>query len=261
MVSVRILSVDPAAVNSGIVIGRHRSLLVDSGPGPDAAGALVARTVALQEEELDISNPFDLVLTHDHWDHWFGAATIAAAGARTVWASEAFAHDQEANSWIALDALRTEASTAGFAQALPEDPAELVTAVAPIVSPQTLDLGAVSAELHVLAGHSTSDVVVRLPELGIVFTGDLVEESGPPQAGTDASLGEWVASLRTLLSFSEATVFVPGHGVPVDRAFVSRQLADLEGYRADPSDAEVALPARAMPGSPSRALPRELRLV
>ncbi|MGO1348847.1 MAG: MBL fold metallo-hydrolase, partial [Brevibacterium aurantiacum] len=56
---------------------------------------------------------------------------------------------------------------------------------------------------------------------------------------------------------SEATVFVPGHGAPVDRDFVERQLADLEGLRVNQADAEVSLPARVMPGDHDRTLPRE----
>src|SRR5699024_7442332 len=80
----------------------------------------------------------------------------------------------------------------------------------------------------------TSDLVVRLPEFGIVFTGDLVEEGDPPQAGADAALSRWVDSLHTILEFPEAEVFVPGHGVPVDRGFVQRQSADIDGMRPRP---------------------------
>src|SRR5699024_1773341 len=103
-------------------------------------------------------------------------------------------------------------------------------------------------------------LVVRLPEFGIVFTGDLVEEGDPPQAGADAALSRWVDSLHTILEFPEAEVFVPGHGVPVDRGFVQRQLADIDGMRHRQDDTEVALPARTMPGDHDRSVPREHRL-
>lgn len=265
MTRVDVLTFDPAAVNCGIIIGGQRTLLVDAGPGPAAAQHLMDRASRLGEGIRIDAQDIDLVLTHDHWDHFFGAASAVTAGAARVFASSSFAADQEATAWIALDGVRRGEAAEDYLASLPDDPGELNVAVTPVdPSPGEvghLDLGDCPVEFHVLGGHSTADLVVRLPELGIVFTGDLVEEADPPQAGADASLSEWAASLRTLLSFAEAEVFVPGHGVPVDRGFVTRQLADLEGRRAEPGDAEAALPARAMPGEHDRRVPREVRLV
>ncbi|UVI37179.1 MBL fold metallo-hydrolase [Brevibacterium spongiae] len=265
MVKVSVLSQNPAAVNSGIVVGDERVLIIDSGPGPSAAAHLLDRAKTLSVEVGGGPVPIEVAITHDHWDHFFGNGTLAAAGVDVFHASSSFAADQEATSWIALDGVRTAPETSGFAEELPEDPSALVVEVSPVdASPGDvgeIDLGGCRVEFHVLGGHSTADLVVRLPELGVVFTGDLVEEGAPPQAGSDASLSEWVSSLRTILSFPEARIFVPGHGVPVDHEFVECQLADIDGLRMDQSDAEVALPSRAMPGDHDRSLPRELRLV
>jgi glyoxylase-like metal-dependent hydrolase (beta-lactamase superfamily II) len=246
----------------------NASLLIDAGPGPTAAQRLVERAGRLGEGIRGPEpqpQPIDLVLTHDHWDHFFGAAAAVSAGVAAVHASTSFAADQEATAWIALDGVRRGEGEAEYRAELPEDPGELVVDVSPVdPSPAEvghLDLGDCPVEFHVLGGHSTADLVVRLPELGIVFTGDLVEEADPPQAGADSALSDWARSLHTLLEFPEASVFVPGHGVPVDREFVVRQLADLEGMRAGQADAEVALPARAMPGDHDRSVPRQLRVI
>lgn len=265
MTRVRVLSFDPAAVNCGIIVGTDRSLLVDAGPGPAAAAHLLDRAGRLGEEMgLRDGHGLDLVITHDHWDHFFGAAAAVSAEVDTVHASTAFAGDQEATAWIALDGVRSGEGAPDYRQSLPTDPGELIVEVSPVdPSPGTvghLDLGDCPVEFHVLGGHSTADLVVRLPELGIVFTGDLVEEADPPQAGVDSSLSDWAASLHALLEFPEAKVFVPGHGVPVDREFVARQLADIEGMRSEQGNAEVALPARVMPGEHDRRVPREIRL-
>ncbi len=261
MAKVNVLSLNPARVNCGIVTGSERSLIIDSGPGPNTARLLAHRAAALSEAANGRPNPIDVVTTHDHWDHCFGNSALAAEGAGTFFASRSFAVDQEASSWIALDALRSDPETHEFARKLPADPADLLVEVTPIESGHSvLDLGDCRVEFHVLGGHSTADVVVRLPDLGVVFTGDLVEEGDPPQAGADAALGDWVRSLETVLSFSEASVFVPGHGVVVDRDFVARQCADIDGYRTMSADAEVALPARAMPGEHDRTFPRECEL-
>lgn len=261
-----VLTFDPARVNCGIITGGERSLLVDAGPGPSAAQRLVDRAGRLGEGIRGSEpRPIDLVLTHDHWDHFFGAAGAVSAGVAEVHASSSFAADQEATAWIAFDEVRNGEAGTDYRAELPESPGELVVDVSPVdPSPGAvghLDLGDCPVEFHVLGGHSTADLIVRLPELGIVFTGDLVEEADPPQAGADSSLSDWARSLRTLLAFPEARVFVPGHGVPVDREFVVRQLGDLEGMRAGQADAEVALPARAMPGDHDRGVPRQLRVV
>ena len=259
-----VLTFDPAAVNSGIITGTDRTLIVDSSPGPATAARLAERAQELSRAAAEVVTPIDLVITHDHWDHHLGAAALVAAGIDRVFASPAFAADQEGSTWLSLDGLRSNPETADFAAGLPEDPGALVVDVTPIAEagepPTTIDLGDSVVELHVLGGHSTADVVVRVPESGIVFTGDLIEETDPPQAGADASLSQWAAGLRTLLSFPEAKTFVPGHGVPVDREFVERQLDDIEGMRSRQDDAEVALPARAMPGDHDRTVPREITL-
>ncbi|MCC3770455.1 MBL fold metallo-hydrolase, partial [Streptomyces sp. UNOC14_S4] len=67
----------------------------------------------------------------------------------------------------------------------------------------------------------------------VVFCGDLVEESGEPQAGPDALPRRWSAALDRLLALGgDDAVYVPGHGAAVDAAFVRRQrdaLADRFG--------------------------------
>src|SRR5699024_227073 len=157
---------------------------VDAGPSPAAGRRLAARAAELRGDSPGTGG-IDLVITHDHWDHCFGAAALLEATAGRALASSSFAADQEASAWLALDSLRHDPATDALAAALPEEPGELVADGAPVAStsaPGGIDLGDCRAEFRVLEGHSTSDLVVRLPELGIVFTGDLVEEGDPPQA-------------------------------------------------------------------------------
>ncbi|MET8976084.1 MBL fold metallo-hydrolase [Streptomyces sp. NPDC004539] len=77
--------------------------------------------------------------------------------------------------------------------------------------------------------HSPDDLVVLVrPEVPgsppVVFCGDLVEESGEPQAGPDAVPGRWPGVLDALLELGGAdALYVPGHGAVVDAEFVRRQ--------------------------------------
>jgi glyoxylase-like metal-dependent hydrolase (beta-lactamase superfamily II) len=62
----------------------------------------------------------------------------------------------------------------------------------------------------------------------VVFAGDLIEESGDPAFGDDCFPLEWPATVRALLGVvGEHPVVVPGHGAPVDGAFVDAQGAAL----------------------------------
>ncbi|MFD5630436.1 MBL fold metallo-hydrolase [Streptomyces sp. NPDC127072] len=169
-----------------------------------------------------------LALTHPHFDHVFGAAAFAgvevfgAVGLDTV-----LAHGREE--------LRRDAVRNGL------DPREAAEAADLLVRPRhhvsgelTLDLGGGTRVLlaNLGPGHSGHDLVVLVPgsppEPAIVFCGDLVEESGEPQAGTDAVPSRWPAALDRLLALGgEDALYVPGHGAVVDAAFVRAQRTAL----------------------------------
>ncbi|MGH3588805.1 MAG: MBL fold metallo-hydrolase, partial [Pseudonocardia sp.] len=93
-------------------------------------------------------------------------------------------------------------------------------------APAVLDLGGRRAELrHLGRGHTDHDLVVAVPDAGVVFAGDLVEQGAPPSLD-EAAVAEWPATLGALLDLRPRTV-VPGHGEPVDTAFVAEQRAEL----------------------------------
>jgi cyclase len=63
-----------------------------------------------------------------------------------------------------------------------------------------------------IAAHTTSDVVVWIPERGVLFTGDLVFNGGTPFVLMGSVAGSLVALDR--LMELDAEVLVPGHGEP-----------------------------------------------
>jgi glyoxylase-like metal-dependent hydrolase (beta-lactamase superfamily II) len=98
-----------------------------------------------------------------------------------------------------------------------------------VADERTLDLGGGLRALlaNVGPGHTGHDLAVLVTGGGspaIVFCGDLVEESGEPQAGPDAAPAHWPAALDRLLALGgEDALYVPGHGAVVDAAFVRAQ--------------------------------------
>ena len=222
-----VITTDPAALNSYLVVGTSRALLVDTGSGPRQADRIfeAARTVT--------GLPICVLNTHDHWDHFFGNARMRDAGIDEFLASERFAHDQAASVWLQLAEV-PEADEPG----LPADPTELIIEPTRIVAHgDTVDLGGAVVTVREYSGHTESDIVLQVPDVLIV--GDLIEEGAPPQFGDDAQPSAWAQSLRDLLAIDGISVYCPGHGEPVDRAFVQAQADDVAAVAAQLADPEA----------------------
>ncbi|MET8162711.1 MBL fold metallo-hydrolase [Streptomyces sp. NPDC102259] len=198
---------------AGLVVGAGAVLMID-------AGSSLAEGVRLRAwaEELGGSRVTHLALTHPHFDHVFGAAAFAGAevfgavGVDTVPAEE----------------LRADAVRNGLDEAAATEAADTLVRPRHLVSGEwTLDLGGGRQVLlaNVGPGHTAHDLAVLVPgSPETVFCGDLVEESGEPQAGPDAVPSHWAAALDRLLELGgEDALYVPGHGAVVDAAFVRAQ--------------------------------------
>lgn len=203
----------------GLIVGDERCLVVDSGTDEVHGAAWVA---AIREVT---PLPRTLLVTHAHWDHFFGTAAFIPC---PVWAhprcrDEIVANAEEHRA-RGVRHLRGSgkpelAERIGRARVVP--PTELLTA------PVSLNLGGITATLlHPGRGHTSGDVVVHVAEAGVVFAGDLVEQGAPPAIGPDAYPLDWPSTVDTLLALSPDKV-VPGHGNPVDPAFVAAQRDEL----------------------------------
>lgn len=199
----------------GLVVGAERALVVDTrgdrSQGAELASA-VRRVTAL---------PTIAVYTHAHFDHCFGTSAFPAGpvyahpGCARALAETAAAQRAE---WTAYYRERDDPDTAA------ELAATVVLPPTDLVENATLDLGGRLVVLeHPGPGHTDHDLVVHLPDAGVLFAGDLVEQGAPPDF-TDAHPLHWPEALAALPA---ADVVVPGHGNPVDPRFVSTQRAEL----------------------------------
>ncbi|MFE4454160.1 MBL fold metallo-hydrolase [Streptomyces sp. NPDC056796] len=159
-----------------------------------------------------------IALSHPHFDHVLG--TAAFSGAEVYGAVGTADLLGRGAGELRADALRHGMGEADATDAL----------VAPrhqVSGEWTLDLGGGLQVLlaNVGPGHSGHDLAVLVPGSPVVvLCGDLVEESGEPQAGRDAVPSRWPAALDRLLELGgEDALYVPGHGAVVDAAFVRAQ--------------------------------------
>ncbi|MFI8202254.1 MBL fold metallo-hydrolase [Streptomyces sp. NPDC085937] len=202
---------------AGLVVGTDGVLAVDAGSAP-AEGARL-RTEA---RELTGRRVTHLALTHPHFDHVLGAPAFAGA---EVYGAVGL---DSALSGRGREELRADAVRWGLDPRVAGEAVDALTPPGHAVSGEwTLDLGGGRQALlaNVGPGHTAHDLAVLVPgDPGVVFCGDLVEESGDPQAGPDAVPSRWPAALDRLLRLGgEDAVYVPGHGAVVDAAFVRAQ--------------------------------------
>ena len=220
-------------VNAGLVLGAERCLVIDTLGSDREARELLDAVCEVT------SLPFDVAVTHAHFDHCFGNATFASAqpGCR-IWGHErcraelATSGEQQraaSGAWLregGEDELAAEVEKVAL---MPPDRTFEATAV--------IELGGREVALHHPGrGHTDHDVVLDVRGTGVTFVGDLVEQGAPPSFD-DAYPLEWPDTVGALLPRLGAVV-VPGHGDVVDPAFVAAQLEDL---------AEVADLARSLP--------------
>ncbi len=203
-------------VTIGVVIGTDRLLVVDTG-----STLRDGETVAAGVRGLTGRAVTDVALTHAHFDHVLGTAALggtplvhSCTGLATLMA--------DGRAGLRADAVRHGVSPQEADEAI----AALRLPAEPVSGPRELDLGGRRVLLAPAGpGHTGHDLAVLVPGTpSVVFCGDLVEESGEPQAGPDSAPHAWPAALDRLLSLGgESARYVPGHGAVVDAGFLRRQ--------------------------------------
>ncbi|RRS02015.1 MBL fold metallo-hydrolase [Glycomyces terrestris] len=201
----------------GLVVGDECALVIDTGVSADAGFALATAVRELTDR------PWQIAYTHDHFDHWFGTA---AFGESAVWAVADGAHyvafgDAQRQKWAAkyrLDGREEDARRIGASRLVPPN-CRVQGAVG-------LDLGGRTVVLRQVGlAHSDNDMVVEVPDAGVLFAGDLLEEGAPPSYDSAFPL-EWPRAVEYLLGWKPRTV-VPGHGEPGDYWWARAQARDL----------------------------------
>jgi glyoxylase-like metal-dependent hydrolase (beta-lactamase superfamily II) len=188
--------------NVGFVLGDDALLVVDTGMGP-----LNGEVVLGEARRLAEGRRLVLTLTHFHPEHGFGAQ--AFRGQAELVYNRAQADELAASGEEFVELFKT----------FGPEVAEMLEGVT-IVRPDrtydgstTIDLGGRTVELREAGGaHTEGDQIVLVPDAGVLFAGDLVENRFFPIVfGDVANAPAWIETLDRLEAIG-ATVLVPGHG-------------------------------------------------
>jgi glyoxylase-like metal-dependent hydrolase (beta-lactamase superfamily II) len=211
--------------NTGIIIGDDGVMIIDARATPVMARDLVRRLREVTDKPVKY-----VLLTHYH--------AVRVMGASAYGADHIIASDRTRE----LIAERGQQDFESEVQRFPrlfqavETVPGLTWPTLTFATSLTLWMGKREVQIkHIGRGHSKGDTVAYLPDCGVLFSGDLVEEGATPYCG-DAYFTDWPGTLETLRGF-EAKALVPGRGealVGSDAAEASiastrRFLTDLTG--------------------------------
>jgi len=219
--------------NGGFLAGKDAAFLIEGFGSP--AGASFQMDTLRMVSQVPVKAALD---THYHFDHSMGNSFYGANGV-ALWAHAAVAKRivdsygplQGADKESVLGSLEKRVKDAKSETERQRAQGDLnaVTgifrnvnasilalpnhALDPAKLPMTLDLGGLSAVLESYPGHSGTDVIVRVPQQNVVYTGDLLFSGWyPVTVDEKATISGWRETLKKFASFDKDTIFVPGHG-------------------------------------------------
>ena len=186
--------------NAGFVVTDDGVVVIDALGSPALADELLAAIARVTPQPVR-----QVIVTHYHADHIYGLQSFKDRGATIV------AH-RDGREYLGSEAaqLRLQASRSELAPWVDEK-TRLGGADRWIEGPVTLTIGGTAFVLQPAGpAHTPEDLVVHLPQRGVLFAGDLVFRGRIPFVG-QADSAQWIESLERLLAF-EARLIIHGHG-------------------------------------------------
>jgi glyoxylase-like metal-dependent hydrolase (beta-lactamase superfamily II) len=218
--------------NAGLVTGDAAALVFDTCWDSRLARRMLA---AMQDILLSHGGPAlaEAVNSHADGDHWWGNGALPAD--MRIRTAERVRDQMRRESSAAL--MHRVALVARWGRRLPGRVGELAGYIHRMLGPfdfssvrtrlpdtvfsgaDTIPLGGRDVRLIELGpAHTESDVIAHVPDVGVVFAGDLLFIGGTPIVW-HGPLENWLDAIETMLNLNAET-YVPGHGPPAGRAEV-----------------------------------------
>jgi glyoxylase-like metal-dependent hydrolase (beta-lactamase superfamily II) len=200
----------------GVVLGGGEALVIDT--------RLTHRQARETLEDLRelTRDPVTVVVdTHWHHDHAFGNHVFRPAA---IWGHRRTARRlPEMAEAMRADTIARFPDLAADIAAVEVDPPDRT-----FDGSASILVGGRRVELRYLGrGHTDADIVVEVPDAGVLFAGDLLEAGATPFFDDGFPL-DWPETVSRLLELVRGPV-VPGHGAVGDRDFVLHQ---SDGFHA-----------------------------
>ena len=187
--------------NAGFFVTDEGVVVVDALGSPALAQELLREIHRVTPQAIRY-----VVVTHYHADHIYGLQTLAQAGAKVIGHASAREYLNSDTAQRRLEASRIELAPWIDANT------RLVPADQWLNTQETrFRLGSMDFVVdHVGPAHTPEDVVVFVPQLGVLFAGDLFFQGRIPFVGqADSRL--WIQALNRLMKY-QPKIVIPGHG-------------------------------------------------
>jgi cyclase len=220
-----------ARCNGGFLIGRDAAIMIEG--FQTTAGSAFQLETLRSVTQLPVRAAIN---THWHFDHTLGNSVYGGAGI-PIWAHADAAsrmtavypkwQAEELATFLApwekrvseakTDSQREHAKSdiegvtgmfkpvSETVLALPNHPLD------PSKMPMKIDLGGLTIIIETYIGHTDTDLIFRVPEQNVVYTGDLLT-GGQYPVNINGYAMKWRATLAKFATFDRNTLFVPGHG-------------------------------------------------
>jgi glyoxylase-like metal-dependent hydrolase (beta-lactamase superfamily II) len=193
--------------NCGFIVGDDQVVLIDTRPTPRMARDFLADIRAVTDKPIRT-----IVLTHYHAVRVMGASAFEEA--------QAIIASQGTLDWVRERGQADFDSEVGRFPRLFAGVEEIPGLTVPTISferEMSLWLGGREVRLMCLGrGHSGGDTVAWLPDCGVLFSGDVVENHCGVYAG-DAYIQDWAGTLDAVAAL-KPRVLVPGRGAVLQGA-------------------------------------------
>jgi glyoxylase-like metal-dependent hydrolase (beta-lactamase superfamily II) len=219
--------------NGGFLIGKDAAFLLEG--FTTAAGASFQMDALRMVSQVPVKGALD---THYHFDHSMGNAFYGVNGIPLL--AHATAARRIVDNYSPMQGADKEAVLGSFEKRVKDAKSDAERAHAqsdlaavtglyqianssllglpnhpldPAKLPMSIDLGGVTAVLESYPGHSGTDIVTRIPEQNVVYTGDLLFNGWYPVCFDEkATVAGWRETLKKFAALDKDTLFVPGHG-------------------------------------------------
>jgi glyoxylase-like metal-dependent hydrolase (beta-lactamase superfamily II) len=186
--------------NAGFVVTEEGVVVVDALGSPALGNALLEAIRSVTAKPVK-----RVIITHYHADHFYGLEALKGAGAE-VWAQRAAS--------LYLDGGEAERRREQRSKDLYPWVDEKMAIVRPdqwIEQETTFTLGGIGFDVqHFGPAHSPEDVIVIVPQEGVLFSGDILFAGRIPFVG-EADSKQWLERIDRLLAL-KPRVMITGHG-------------------------------------------------
>ena len=186
--------------NAGFVVTDDGVVVIDALGTPALGQALLEAIGSVTRKPIR-----RVILTHYHADHFYGLEPLKKAGA-DVWAHRAALEYLESG-----EARRRLEQRSRDLFPWVDESMEIVRADRWLDEHTSFELGGIQFEIHHLGpAHSPEDVIIVVPQEGVVFSGDILFAGRIPFVG-EADSKRWLERIDRLLEM-KPRIMITGHG-------------------------------------------------